>query len=672
MKPILLEDWPKQHLERINCCPLCGSARHELMHGALRDIFFQCAPGQWDMWRCLDCSSSFLDPRPTRETIGRAYASYYTHEVGGGSGEFSWLSRLRRRLKNGYLNRQYGTHRKDSLGFGYWLVHLLPLTRQAVDAEARHLPRPPMTGGRLLDVGCGSGAFLAFAAELGWRVKGVDFDHIAVAIARNKGLDVVMGGVDALNEPEESYDWITLSHVIEHVHDPLGMLQSCYRLLKVGGKLWLETPNIESFGHRVFGRFWRGLEPPRHLVVYSRDALQSNLNEAGFEQNIWIRNYGVPKFMWKASRKALSDSGESLNAFNPIARTYLGHYLADILEYLRPQGREFLTVLSTKTSTHELAAQAHENSIAIDILLATYNGERFLAEQLNSLLAQRSVNIRVLVHDDGSTDATRDILQNYAQRFPDKIVLIDGPTRLGARGNFAYLLQHVAAPYVALSDQDDVWLQNKLRILLAKIHEMEAAYGKNTPLLVHCDLEVVDEGMAPIHRSFWCYQGINPARDKLNHLLVQNNVTGCASLMNLALVRYALPIPGFARMHDHWIALVASAFGHASYVRRPLVKYRQHEKNTLGARRACLPEDLRHAVRVLKEGRWHIDIHDMNKQPSAFLRAYGDSVTPQQWQLLDDFMHLHEKGVLVRIRFLIRYDVLPAGFVRKVALLLRV
>ena len=152
-----------------------------------------------------------------------------------------------------------------------------------MDREIRHLPAK--TGGTLLDVGCGSGAFLAQMAALGWRTQGIDPDPAAVASAREAGLHVRQATLADLDTGQHagSFDAITLSHVIEHLHDPGGDLRRIERLLRSGGLLWIATPNLEALGLRRFGAAWLGLDPPRHLVLFTRASLEQLVRHAGLE-----------------------------------------------------------------------------------------------------------------------------------------------------------------------------------------------------------------------------------------------------------------------------------------------------------------------------------------------------------------------------------------------------
>ena len=273
--------WPSNGIESLQRCPLCDSNRRELLHQGLQDRIFFCAPGQWDLYECKDCASAYLDPRPTAATIGLAYASYFTHQRDSGFSSLSPMEKIKRTLANGYRNYCYGTRERPASIIGILATLLMPTQKAIIDTGMRHLPRA-RAGQRLLDLGCGSSIFLSRAHSAGWQVVGADFDAKAVEAAQSSGFDVRLGGVEVFDPSLEQFDVITMAHVIEHLHRPLDVLKSCYALLKPGGFLWLETPNIASTGHRQYGASWRGLEPPRHLVLFSFASLQEQLTQAGF------------------------------------------------------------------------------------------------------------------------------------------------------------------------------------------------------------------------------------------------------------------------------------------------------------------------------------------------------------------------------------------------------
>ena len=168
----------------------------------------------------------------------------------------------------------------------------------------------------------------------------------------------------------------------------------------------------------------------------------------------------------------------------------------------------------------------------VTILLATYNGARHLPAQLDSLLSQTFTGWRLLVRDDGSTDATPAILADYSARFPDRItVLPDDGHRLGPSANFAALMAAADADYLMFCDQDDVWLPEKIGRTMAAMRDLEARHGRDLPLLVHTDLTVTDGQLATVAPSLWRYQHTDPALSgRLNRVLVQNYATGCTLL----------------------------------------------------------------------------------------------------------------------------------------------
>ena len=221
----------------------------------------------------------------------------------------------------------------------------------------------------------------------------------------------------------------------------------------------------------------------------------------------------------------------------------------------------------------------------IDIALATWNGERYLAAMLESIAAQNYPYWRLVVRDDGSSDGTAAVLESFARRFPGKTEIVkDSKGRLGAAGNFAAVAAVCVAQYVAFADQDDVWLPHKLEIAMAHMTGLEHEYGIGVPVLVHTDLRVVDEVLNQIAPSFVRHMRLDPiAGAALERLLVRNIATGCTMLCNRALIYQALPLPAEAMLHDWWFALVATCLGSVAFIDEPTVLYRQHAANAVGA-----------------------------------------------------------------------------------------
>lgn len=295
--------WPSGELERVSQCPVCESSTRQLLHDNLVDNVFFVAAGRWQMYRCMQCRSAYLDPRPDAASIGKAYETYYTHAASGErteSAKASTKDRLKFRLSNGYVNDRYGTARQPASAWGIRLARFLPHQRQKLDAAFRYLPKP-QPGQKLLDIGCGNGDFLVNARDAGWDVAGIDPDPKAVATAAQRGFDVCVGSVESLAELSDCFDAITISHVLEHVHRPRQVVLSIARLLKPGGVLYVDTPNIDSYGATLWGPNWRGLETPRHLVLFNLGALIGLLETSGFGNMSVKRRTVVRKFLYLSS-----------------------------------------------------------------------------------------------------------------------------------------------------------------------------------------------------------------------------------------------------------------------------------------------------------------------------------------------------------------------------------
>lgn len=263
-------------------CVLCA-ADGQTLYEDLRDRLFG-APGTWTMKRCgnAKCGLLWLDPMPCEEDIGKAYRTYFTHSAS--APRATTARRVYWSLRDSVLRRKLGYQTSVRPGRARILAalaHLLPAGRASLESWVMFLPAPP-AGSTLLDVGCGSGDFIGRMQQLGWRVRGVEVDATAVEIARGRGLDVHLGDLASM-PPDQTFDVITLAHVIEHVHDPVGLLRRCGSLLGERGRLVMTTPNGVSWGHRRFGRDWLSLDSPRHLHVFNRSAMRRALGEAGLE-----------------------------------------------------------------------------------------------------------------------------------------------------------------------------------------------------------------------------------------------------------------------------------------------------------------------------------------------------------------------------------------------------
>jgi len=286
-RPIWLEPWPQAGLEDLGACPVCGGGERTLFLDDLVDDVFHAARGRWTSHRCATCTNVYLDPRPNAETIGDAYATYYTHETSvdaSSQGRSSFLRKIYKGAGTLYVQGRFHRSSLFARSLSAMIGGLLFPLAARESFKHRWLPRA-RPGARLLDIGCGNGKFLSVARQDGWSVSGIDLDERALAVARAAGHSVQQGTVADLSaEHFGAYDAVTISHVIEHVPDPLADIRQAFRLLRPGGFLYLETPNIDALGAQEFGARWRGMEAPRHFILFTRSGLQALIARAGFER----------------------------------------------------------------------------------------------------------------------------------------------------------------------------------------------------------------------------------------------------------------------------------------------------------------------------------------------------------------------------------------------------
>lgn len=266
-------------------CYLCSSSG-DFLYVNLKDQIYG-APGRWDIKKCTNpnCGLIWLDPMPLEQDIEKAYTHYYTHLGDSSSkGAVTHILRMIYYLATFISAATLGTRNEES-----------SLNNMFLDNVKR---------GKLLEIGCGSGKFLYKMKAQGWEVEGIDFDLQAVQIANQKyEINAKAKKLEEMNYSSNLFDAITMNHVIEHVPDPAFIFQECYRILKKGGSLIVTTPNTDSWGHEKFGRCWRGLEPPRHLHLFSMKNLCECINRAEFKE---IK-------AWTSTARAIGVLGASLD-----------------------------------------------------------------------------------------------------------------------------------------------------------------------------------------------------------------------------------------------------------------------------------------------------------------------------------------------------------------------
>ena len=340
------EQWLKNEIEVLSACPLCQCKKSSIMFNSLIDIMMHKSIDKWTLNRCSECAVAYLSPRPNRESIHKAYANYYTHEEGSNTfkkGKFSvFISYLKKIIYTIKYKREYQF--KEYIL--YLIMYIIYPARLFLDSKIRHIGPLVNNKNHLLDIGCGNGDFLVFANNLGWQVMGLDVDKNAVKTALSKGLNVKLGDIKSLNKGD-MFDMITLNHVIEHVYNPVELIQQCYKHLNPGGKLWLETPNINSIGLNVYKEYWRGLEPPRHLVLYNIHTLSKLLSDASFF-NITQKTHGLSGvYMGLQSEKNMFEFMVNRPFYKRILK-YPRIFFIEIIQLIFKKKSEFITLVAYK------------------------------------------------------------------------------------------------------------------------------------------------------------------------------------------------------------------------------------------------------------------------------------------------------------------------------------
>jgi len=297
------------------------------------------------------------------------------------------------------------------------------------------------------------------------------------------------------------------------------------------------------------------------------------------------------------------------------------------------------------------------------ILLATYNGDKYLKEQLDSLLSQTYQNWILWIHDDNSTDDTVKIIREYQVEFPDKIKFLeDDISARGAKENFIYLLNKIDDnyDYLMFCDQDDIWLKDKIEITLNEMLKVEEI-NSSIPILIHTDLYLFENIKKNKHETFMLQQNLNSDFNTLNRLFMQNIVTGCTMMVNKNCLSRLGKIPEEAIMHDWWIALFVSAFGTIKFLNKATILYRQHDTNTVGAKQ----RDIKFFVDKM------LHPSSLNKnflQIKKFNEIFNHLVDSNTKKIIEIFLTLEHCGFLKSRYFMYRYNIYKHGLVRNIAL----
>lgn len=301
-----------------------------------------------------------------------------------------------------------------------------------------------------------------------------------------------------------------------------------------------------------------------------------------------------------------------------------------------------------------------------EILLCTYNGEKYIRAQIDSILRQRDTRWHLTVSDDGSTDGTVAILDEYVKKYPHRIARYVSGRRFGnAKDHFFHLMEQCDVPYMLFCDQDDVWYRDKVGKVLSALLEIERRNGQDYPALAFTDQTPTDENLNPLARSLMAYHDQHAEEIDFRAILMQNIVTGGAAGVNMALVKMALRVKDRQRviMHDWWLGAVAARFGEVTYIDESLSDYRQHGHNSVGAKNvngwAYISQQLSHLQAVRET------VLAKKAQAALFDQTYRRWLDDEDRAFLHGFARRHSGAA-----FYLRYRALIHGVFRRVGLMI--
>ena len=301
----------------------------------------------------------------------------------------------------------------------------------------------------------------------------------------------------------------------------------------------------------------------------------------------------------------------------------------------------------------------------ISILLATYNGAKYLSELLDSLFAQTIQDFTLYIYDDCSTDDTVRIIESYSREHPGRIIFTRRSSNSGsAKFSFLDMMTAHQDDYVMLCDQDDVWLPHKIELTLKGMKQAEQEHGNLTPLLIHTELLVTHEDTTQEIGQYHILANLDCSRISLNCAIVQNIAIGCTIMYNRALSQLIIKPCQFYVMHDWWLFLIASALGKIKYLEQETLLYRQHGTNSIGVSDT---RTIRYILRRLRNSsRIRQALLESSIQADTFLRAYISKLTEKQKHLLKTYAEIPQMPKLKKITTLLKLQTIKNSLPHKI------
>lgn len=323
----------------------------------------------------------------------------------------------------------------------------------------------------------------------------------------------------------------------------------------------------------------------------------------------------------------------------------------------------------------------------VNIILATYNGERYIKEQIDSILNNSFTSWRLWIFDDGSTDKTSSIIEGYVQLYPNKIMFHRNKKNLGVTLNFLNGIHSTANDYVDMRDmgsdktvngnteqnteyymfcdQDDVWMEDKIEKTLKHMNNVEKKYGTDTAIAVFTDALVVDDKLNKLYSSFYKESNLDTNKVDLPHIMMENKLIGCTVMFNNELQKRMKTLPIHARYHDWWIAMIAAAFGYISYLPETTLSYRQHSNNLVGNMNfLSYVKDRITSIEKQKQS-----LHNIILQAEEFYQIYHTQLLQKERKQVYILAHLEKENWIIRRFLLLKYGYWKTGILRNIGLL---
>lgn len=304
--------------------------------------------------------------------------------------------------------------------------------------------------------------------------------------------------------------------------------------------------------------------------------------------------------------------------------------------------------------------------------MCTYNGEKYITEQIESILHNSIADWRLYISDDGSTDRTYEFASKYAKEYPQKIVLTTHTNSADPSIHFLEKVRDISVrmqpdDFIMLCDQDDVWYNNKIKLTLKYMDYLIMKYSNQIPLLVCTDVEVVNENKEQLAKSFRRMIHYSIKKLDVAHLLMEHKVQGCTIMINKILADKIRNLPQVATKHDMWLEMIAVTMGKIDYVDEPTMAYRRHaEQYTAGEMRfwKMVLEQIKH-LKVQK-----YMVYDLAPQTKEFLRIYGEELGCECRKLVETFATLEQQGFWQKRINIIRYHMWKTGVIRNIGMLI--